>query len=147
MRCTNKHCRQGMDFFAITKIKETKKLFGLIKTIEIHKVELDLDDMEEYRDFLIECPECGSRMSYEDAVDAMENPMKHFDTDRLCSCGGEIWNDIEYTKPEEPEEDKEEFSGYQRKVKAGQIRSVFRCERCDAIHVKPGYGENLHGNE
>ena len=81
----------------------------------------------EFPNYTMTCKSCNSRHKVKEFMEAYAEPMKLFDTNNLCDCGGEVWQDVEYIKPETT--DGEEFSGDQRKV-AMKVRNVLRCDKC-----------------
>jgi predicted RNA-binding Zn-ribbon protein involved in translation (DUF1610 family) len=48
----------------------------------------DIDQSQE-----ITCPECGFQDTLKNYIDAFNDPLRYFDTDQLCHCGGELYMD------------------------------------------------------
>ena len=125
LRCTNKECRASLEFNIQAtgdRYKRTETGFEKIKAGKRTK------DLEDVRSYQAKCITCGYKDLVKHFMDAYNNPMRYFDADNLCDCGGEIWNDIECIKKDIEQE--ENFTGSQRTVPMS-IKHIIRCEKCN----------------
>lgn len=145
-RCSNPNCRQhnkgfillgdkvsteGMGFFKklMTKWRDVREEIDIIYKDGNLQCTVD-KDIDIYNDNKMICKECGHKDTVNVFMKAYENPMSMFDTENLCECGGEIWNDFETVKLEdEPQPDWVEGQS-QRKVKMA-VKTTTRCEKCN----------------
>lgn len=130
-RCYNKDCRQQSSGFRLTGQRINIKFVDK-DNFEIidHKTVMDKEVFKnKHYNHKMKCKACGSADKVKYFLRAYESPMLLFDTDNLCSCGGEIWKDIESVKTGELP-DNAEWEGSQRKVSV-KIRSITRCDRCN----------------
>lgn len=86
----------------------------------------DMNDIQ-YKHYTMSCSACGHKDKVSNFKEAFYNPIDLFDTDNLCDCGGEVWQDIEVKKTDIP--DDMEFVGDQRSV-SGQVITSMRCDSC-----------------
>lgn len=92
----------------------------------------DVEPDAKYDHYTAHCHMCGHKGKIKSFKSAYNEPMKHFDTDNLCYCGGEIWNDFEVKKLVETSENAE-FDGDQRSVPMA-VKTSIRCDRCGKLY-------------
>lgn len=119
-RCPNPECR------AMTNI-HVRKLGYKQYTLGSKVYTSDAEPDAKYDHYTCTCHVCGTKNKIKVFKDAYNEPMKHFETDNLCVCGGEIWNDIEIKKLEV--ESDGNFDGDQRRVPM-LVKTILRCDRC-----------------
>lgn len=126
LRCTNPECRASLEF-NIQALGDRYKRTGI--KMEKVKAGKRTKPIEEIRSFQCKCMTCGHKDLVWKMQDAHADPMKYFDTNNLCDCGGEIWQDFEVKKPQETQEE-DSYVGDQRKVSM-QVSTCRRCEKCN----------------
>lgn len=128
-RCTNPECRSAKSF----KVTRAGYKYELVdgKAVETIGATQRGNIIKEYWHWKMTCNTCGHKDRVENMHDCFKDPMKHFDTGNLCSCGGEIWQDIEVVKPQINTENSGGFDG-QRQVSMS-TRVTVRCERCKQL--------------
>lgn len=128
-RCPNSECRSRRAF-SVNKIGY-KCTVVVDSNLQSHTYTEKLGKSgkrpEEVLNYKMKCCTCNHTATVKEFIEAYHNPMKLFDTSNLCDCGGEIWQDIVYVKPEI--ELAEEFAGDQRRV-SQHIKNVLKCDKC-----------------
>lgn len=126
LRCTNEKCRASLEF-NIQALGDRYKLEdGEMTKVKAGKRTKPIEEVYSYQ---VKCMTCGNKDLVKRLVDAYQNPMKYFDTDNLCECGGEVWNDFSMIKNKQDEELEKEFVGDQRPVTM-RIKEALECDRC-----------------
>lgn len=134
-RCPNCKARKefkirntGYSYKVLESLSEDDNPVFQSKEFECKKGNENLmQDYEKYKYYRMTCMACGHKDKVEEFKNAFDDPMKYFDTQNLCDCGGEVWQDIQMKKVEEQQG--AEFDGDQRRVNQ-QIVSVVCCESC-----------------
>lgn len=142
LRCPSKKCRQAMKF-RIYKTKERIYVDGDEVTIKDSKenVLLEGEEAKKYikslygKQLKVYCYECHKGQLIEMCIEAHKDPMKFFDTDNLCKCGGEVWNDFAVEKNKSEKEQEQEWEGSQRKISM-KVTNTLRCEKCGQTFSK-----------
>lgn len=127
-RCPNPKCRSMND---VRVRKLGYKQFVLTDNDHNEVKTSDIEPGEQYDHYTAQCWVCGKKDKIKQFKEAYAEPMDYFDTNNLCTCGGEIWNDIEIIK--NSNDTKEDFVGDQRSV-AMKVKSCFKCDRCDKVY-------------
>lgn len=132
LRCTNSECRSCLEF-NIQASGDRWKYNEETKQLEKVKAGKRTKDLEDVKSYQAKCMICGHKDLVKKMIDAYENPMKYFDTQNLCTCGGEIWRDVEAKKDTTMKQVEFEDNDSQRKV-AMKITVTTRCEKCDTVY-------------
>lgn len=126
LRCTNEKCRASQEFNIQALGDRYKVENGSLTKVKAGKRTKPIEEVYSYQ---AKCMTCGHKDLVKKMVDAYNNPMKYFDTDNLCDCGGEVWKDFAVIKNNKLSDEENEFVGDQRRVSINVKESV-ECDRC-----------------
>lgn len=130
LRCCNPECRQQSEGFKMSGQGVNAKFIDK-DTFKLIKAKKELtEDINYFSRYRMVCNKCGTKAKTKEFISAYNSPMLIFNTDNLCTCGGEIWNDIEQVQDSVLSNPNVEWEGSQRKVST-KIRTVVRCDRCN----------------
>lgn len=127
LRCTNDTCRSAEAFRISYTSDEYEMKDGEFKLTKKGKKSKPLEESFEYK---AKCKRCCQEDTVEKMIEAYNDPMKYFDTDNLCDCGGEIW--MEY-RPVYNDK-KELVCTIENGVPGVKTQQVRVCERCGKIY-------------
>lgn len=127
LRCTNEKCRASLEFNIQAVGDRYKRENGCMTKVKEGKRTKPIEEVYSYQ---VKCMTCGHKGLVKQFIDAYDNPMKYFDSDNLCECGGEIWNDFSIAKEGPTLKEDETYVGDQRRV-AMRIKEGVICDRCN----------------
>lgn len=141
LRCPSNECRQHEIGFMVIKTGYRLVYTNIGKFNLTKKDGTTITDQEDVESLLtgidhyqMKCMKCGQKAKISSFHDAYVNPMKNFDTDNLCGCGGEIWNDFEVIQVKVDKEVWEDGDS-QRSVPVG-VKNTSKCDKCGRIFGK-----------